>query len=116
MPLILTAAAPSGVIKQEKFEAQLHWPIVIYMSAASPGQYMHSLKKNNIAYFLLIILLTACSSNPFSQPVVVHKTPVPAMAAGEPVLPRFQIHFHDAPVPAALSFTGDDWTLAGRDN
>src|SRR5947209_7638207 len=108
------------------------------MSAASPGQYMHSLKKNKIACGIslplapipgrnsltrpmspeaqphrapysrgpghlyiaclsLIILLTACSSNPFSQPVAVHKTPVPAMAAGEPVLPGFQVHFHDAP-------------------
>lgn len=83
---------------------------------------MHSLKKNKIACgiyiacLLLIILLTACSSNPFSQPVAVHKTPVPAMAAGEPVQPGFQVHFHDAPLPAALSFAGGDWTLAGRDN
>ena len=99
--------------------------MVIYMSAASTGQYMRSLKKFKIVCgnhksivgaFAIIILLTACSPNPFSQPPVIHKTPAPAMAGGEPVLPHSQIHFHDAPVPADLSFTGGDWTLAGRDN
>ncbi len=72
--------------------------------------------KSIIGAFAIIILLTACSPNPFSQPTVIHKTPAPAMAGGEPVLPHSQIHFHDAPVPADLSFTGGDWTLAGRDN
>ena len=72
--------------------------------------------KSIIGAFAIIILLTACSPNPFSQPPVIHKTPAPAMAGGEPVLPHSQIHFHDAPVPADLSFTGGDWTLAGRDN
>ncbi len=72
--------------------------------------------KSIIGAFAIIILLTACSPNPFSQPTVIHKTPAPAMAGGEPVLPHSQIHFHDAPVPADLSFTGGVWTLAGRDN
>ena len=67
---------------------------------------------------LLIVLLAGCSANPFSQPAIVHKTPTPAMAGGEPVLPRSQIHFHDAPVPtgADLRFVESSWTLAGRDN
>src|SRR5712691_9385429 len=125
MRLIPTAAVLPGVIKREKYAVLPLWPMVIYMSAASTGQYMHSLKKfkivcgnhnNIICDFALIILLTACSPNPFSQPAVVHKTPALAMAGGEPVLPRSQIHFHDAPVPADLSFTGGDWTLPGRDN
>lgn len=71
-----------------------------------------------IACCLLIVLLAACSANPFSQPAVVHRTPAPAMAGGEPVLPHSQIHFHDAPVPtgADLRFVESSWTLAGRDN
>src|SRR6266581_4337230 len=125
MRLIPTAAVLPGVIKREKYAVLPLWPMVIYMSAASTGQYMRSLKKfkivcgnhqNIICAFALIILLTACSPNPFRQPAVVHKTPAAAMAGGETVLPHSQIHFRDAPVPADLSFTGGDWTLAGRDN
>src|SRR5437588_2091868 len=125
MRLIPTAAVLPGVIKREKYAVLRLLPMVIYMSAASTGQYMRSLKKFKIVCgnhksivgaFALIIILSACSPNPFSQPAVVHKTPAPAMAGGEPVLPHSQIHFHDAPVPANLSLTGGDWTLAGRDN
>src|SRR2546421_1197378 len=154
MRLIPTAAVLPGVIKREKYAVLPLWPMVIYMSVASTGQYMRSLKKIKIvcgilslliptlrrigpprpcivgagedvdvgmgplwlpvrACCLLIIILSACSPNPFSQSAVVHKTPTPAMAGGEPVLPHSPIHFHDAPVPADLSFYGGDWTLAG---
>src|SRR5438874_2735760 len=118
MRLIPTAAVLPGVIKREKYAVLPLWPMVIYMSAASTGQYMRSLKKFKIVCSILSLLVPtlrrigpprpcivgagedvdvgmgplwlpvrACSPNPFSQPVVVHKTPAPAMAGGEPVLP-----------------------------
>src|SRR5215469_4598995 len=65
---------------------------------------------------LMLYLLSACGG--VNRPVVVHKTPTPAMAAGEVVLPHSQVHFHDAPLPtgADFNFTGDEWTLAGHDS
>ena len=71
-----------------------------------------------LALCLILCLLTACSGAASGQPIIKQTTPTPATAAGEPVLPHSQIHFHDAPLPtrADLSFTGDDWTLAEHDN
>src|SRR2546421_8454598 len=48
MRLIPTAAVLPGVIKREKYAVLPLWPMVIYMSAASTGQYMRSLKKIKI--------------------------------------------------------------------
>src|SRR2546421_11045232 len=104
MRLIPTAAVLPGVIKREKYAVPPLWPMVIYMSAASTGQYMRSLKKikivcskhkSIIGAFAIIILLTACSPNPFSQPLVIHKTPAPAMAGGGTVLANFPKNFYD---------------------
>src|SRR5256714_4762273 len=155
MRLIPTAAVLPGVIKREKYAVLPLWPMVIYMSVASTGQYMRSLKKFKIVWgilsllvstlrrigpprlcivgagedvdvgmgplwlpvracCLLIIILSACSPNPFSQPAVVHKTPAPAMAGGGTALPHSQINFYDAPVPAALCFFRGGWAPAGR--
>src|SRR5437588_8429919 len=50
MRLIPTAAVLPGVIKREKYAVLPLWPMVIYMSAASTGQYMRSLKKIKIAF------------------------------------------------------------------
>lgn len=80
---------------------------------------MRSLEKLRILTFVLsMIILSACSTGPFSQPVVVHTTPTPVLAGGEPVLAHSQIHLHDAPVPtlADLRFDSGDWTLAGHDS
>ena len=79
-------------------------------------------KKDTYTYWLVYIffclICSACSANPFSQPVIVEKTPTPVIAGGEPVLPHSQIHFRDAPLPtqADFSFTSDGWTLAGFDS
>ncbi len=80
---------------------------------------MRSLEKLRvISLVLLLVMLSACSTGQFSQPVVVHTTPAPVLAGGEPVLAHSQIHFHDAPVPtpADLRFDSRDWTLAGHDS
>lgn len=71
-----------------------------------------------IGICLLVIMFSACSAGPFSQPDVVTKTPTPVLAGGEPVLAHSQIHVHDAPLPNkdALNFSNGDWTLAGGDN
>src|SRR5260370_3665811 len=79
---------------------------------------MPSLEKLRVLmFFLSVIMLSACSTGQFSQPVVVHTTPTPVLAGGEPVLAHSQIHFHDAPAPtpADLGFEWGDWTLAGHD-
>src|SRR2546430_15670574 len=80
---------------------------------------MPSLEKLRVLmYFLSVIMLSACSTGQFSQPVVVHTTPTPVLAGGESVLAHSQIHFHDAPAPtpADLRFDSKDWTLAGHDS
>ena len=66
---------------------------------------------------LLVILLTACNSSPEVQSKIIHRTPIPVLAGGEPVLPHSQIFFHDAPLPAQsdLHFSNDAWTVAGHD-
>src|SRR2546421_11364776 len=130
MRLIPTAASRPGFTKREKYAVFPLWQMVIYMSAASTGQYMLSLKKLKIvcsilsllvptlrrigpprpcivgagedvdvekgplwlpvrACCLLIIILSACSPNPFSQSAVVHKTPAPAMAGRGAGPPQF---------------------------
>lgn len=67
---------------------------------------------------LFLLLLTACSGAPISQPVVTHITPTPIMAAGEPVLPYSQIFFSNAPLPSSadLYFDNANWTVAGQNN
>ena len=80
---------------------------------------MRSLEKlRALTFVLLMVMLSACSTGPFSQPVVVQTTPTPVLAGGEPVLAHSQIHFHDAPVPRQgdLRFDSGDWTLAGHDS
>src|SRR5947209_3327084 len=49
---------------------------------------------------IILCIFSACSANPFNQPTETHKTPTPAIAGGEPVLPHSQIHIHDAPLPS----------------
>jgi outer membrane protein assembly factor BamB len=82
----------------------------------SPGCCMRLLEKIGIC--VLLVMLTACSTGPFSQPDVVTKTPTPVLAGGEPVLAHSQIHIHDAPLPSKddLLFSNGDWTLAGGNN
>src|SRR5436305_301847 len=80
---------------------------------------MRSLEKIRIlSLALLLIMLSACSTAQFSQPVVDHTTPRPVLAGGEPVLAHSQIHFHDAlaPTPADLRLDSGDWTLTGHDS
>src|SRR6266567_3582340 len=57
MRLIPTAAVLPGVIKREKYAVLPLWPMVIYMSAASTGQYMRSLKKFKIVCGILSLLV-----------------------------------------------------------
>ena len=88
------------------------------MLEALMGRCMRSLEKLRIlSLALLLVTLSACSTAQFSQPVVVHTTPTPVLAGGEPVLAHSQIHFHDAPAPtpADLRFDSGDWILAGHD-
>lgn len=71
-----------------------------------------------LSFVLLMIMLSACSTGQFSQQVVVHTTPTPVLAGGEPVLVHSQIHLHDAPspTPADLRFDSGDWALVGHDS
>src|SRR2546421_1592757 len=116
MPLIHGPGVLPGVIRREKCAVRRRLPIIISILEVSPGCSMRLLEKIGIC--LLVIMLSACSAAPFSQPVVVHKTPAPVLAGGEPVLAHSQIHFHDAPLPGKgdLQFGNGDWTLAGEDN
>src|SRR5438270_12579552 len=80
---------------------------------------MRSLEKlRALTFVLLLVMLSACNTGPFSQPIVVQTTPTPVLAGGEPVLAHSQIHFHDAPVPRQgdLRFDSGVWTLAGHDS
>src|SRR5438128_8497537 len=71
-----------------------------------------------IATWLLLGLLTACSSNSLQTSVSPTATLQPILAGGEPILPHSQIHFHDAPLPmqADLEYSSQDWTLSAHDN
>src|SRR5437763_1810571 len=81
---------------------------------------MHLLRRYTsllIASWLLLGLLTACSSNSLQISVSPTATLQLVLAGGEPILPHSQIHFHDAPLPTAADLTYDnsDWTLPGHD-
>ena len=66
--------------------------------------------------FILVMLLflAACAPNTPAPSVTVQKTPTPAMAGGEVILPHSQIFLHEAPLPTAadMHFDNGDWTLA----
>src|SRR5579872_1961326 len=66
--------------------------------------------------FMLVMLLflAACAPNAPTPSVTVQKTPTPAMAGGEAILPHSQIFLHEAPLPTAadMRFDNGDWTLA----
>ncbi|MEO8971989.1 MAG: PQQ-binding-like beta-propeller repeat protein [Ktedonobacteraceae bacterium] len=66
--------------------------------------------------FMLVMLLfvTACAPNTPAPSVTVQKTPTPATAGGEAILPHSQIFLHQAPLPttADMLFNNGDWTLA----
>src|SRR5690348_13482721 len=64
-----------------------------------------------------VLLLTACRSTSPVPVVIAIKTPVPGLAAGEPILPYSQILLHDAPLPLAADYSVDseNWTLANYD-
>ncbi len=74
---------------------------------------------NDICFLLclLVVLLTACNSAPVTQSKIIHQTPTPVLAGGEPVLPHSQIFFQEAPLPTQidLHFSNDTWTVAGHD-
>src|SRR5690349_10026206 len=63
------------------------------------------------------LLLTACNSTSSTPVVIAIKTPIPGLAAGEPILPYSQILLHDAPlpVPADYAVNSQNWTLANYD-
>src|SRR5712691_1074444 len=65
----------------------------------------------------LALMLAACASTPPSPVVILIKTPVATLAAGEPILPYSQILLHAAPLPLAADYHVDrnNWTLAGYD-
>src|SRR5450759_1231913 len=98
MPLIHGQGDLHGVIRREKYGVQRLWHITMSILEVSPGCCMRLLE--NIGMCVLLVMLTACSAGPFSQPNVVTKTPTPVLAGGEPVLVHSQIHVHDAPLPS----------------
>jgi outer membrane protein assembly factor BamB len=65
-----------------------------------------------------IFLLTACNGGVDATNITPLKTPIPSMAAGEPILPHSQVFLHDAPLPsqADAQYDSSAWTLAGFDN
>lgn len=80
---------------------------------------LDSLQRKHFALSMLAlaIMLTSCASTPSAPVVISIKTPVPTLAAGEPILPYSQILLHDAPLPLAADYAGNSqsWTLAGYD-
>src|SRR5579863_9543023 len=87
------------------------------------GRCMHSVERSarrrSVIPCLLavVVMLTACSSTPPAPVVIAIKTPVPGLAAGEPILPYSQILLHDAPLPLAADYSVEsrNWTLANYD-
>jgi outer membrane protein assembly factor BamB len=74
-------------------------------------------KRLFLCLLALVVMLTACASRPVAPVVITIKTPVPGLAAGEPILPYSQILLHDAPLPFASDYAVDsrNWTLANYD-
>lgn len=67
---------------------------------------------------LLLLFVTACAPNAPAPSVPVQKTPTPATAGGEAILPHSQIFLHEAPLPTTddMRFDNGDWTLAALDS